>query len=202
MRNLILPLGLLAATPAWAHHPLGGEAPGTLFHGLLSGLAHPVIGVDHLAFVVLVGIAAAASGRMLLAPGAFILATMVGTLVQLGGIGLPLAELVIALSVVVLGAVLFLGRAVDGVPALGGFAFAGLFHGWAYGEAVLGSEMGPIGAYLAGFGLIQFAIAAGVAVTVTQLAAGPQAMRARLAAAVCCGIGVAFAVEALETLVL
>jgi urease accessory protein len=202
MRKLLLPLALLAATPAFAHHPMGFEAPQTVFHGLLSGLAHPVIGLDHLAFVVLVGLAAAASGRLLAGPVAFIAATLVGTALQLWGAVLPLAELAIAASVVALGAFLALGRPVSGPAALAGFAFAGLFHGWAYGAAVLGSEMGPIAAYLLGFAAIQLAIASGVALAARAAQAGAPAARARLAAAVCLGVGLVFLVEEIESLIL
>lgn len=203
MKRFLLPVALLAASPALAHHPLGGEAPQTIFHGLLSGLAHPVIGIDHLAFIVLVGIAAAVAGRGLTGPAAFIVATIAGTFIQLGGVELPLAELIIAGSVVVLGVLLVMGRQVAGAPALAGFALAGLFHGWAYGEAVIGSTPMPIVAYLAGFALIQFAIAAGVARLAAPLLAQPSgAVQARIAAAVCAGIGLAFLVENLESLIL
>ena len=41
---------LLTASPAFAHHAMGGGVPSTLGQGLLSGFGHPVIGVDHLAF--------------------------------------------------------------------------------------------------------------------------------------------------------
>ena len=41
--------------PALAHHPFGGETPRTIAEGLLSGLGHPVIGLDHLAFTVAIG---------------------------------------------------------------------------------------------------------------------------------------------------
>lgn len=205
-RRLLSPLlapALLAAAPALAHHPMGGEAPQTLAHGLLSGLAHPVIGLDHLAFVVLAGIAAALVGRNLAGAGAFVAATVVGTLVHLAGIGLPLAELVIAGSVVVLGALLVAGRTVAGPVALAGFGLAGLFHGWAYGEAVIGSEMTAVGAYLAGFGLVQFAIAWGVAQLTGRVLAAPNGpVTARLAAAICLGIGFAFAFEHVEGLIL
>lgn len=203
MKRLLLALPMLAATPALAHHPLGGEAPQTVFHGVLSGLAHPVIGIDHLAFIVLVGLAAAAAARSLTGPLVFIVATILGTFIQLGGIELPLAELVIAGSVVVLGAFLVLGRQVSGGAALAGFAFAGLFHGWAYGEAVVGSTPMPVVAYLAGFAVIQFVIAAGVARLASRVMANPQGMlQARLAAAVCVGIGFAFLVETVEHLIL
>lgn len=204
MRNLLLPLALLTATPALAHHPMGGEAPQTVVHGLLSGLAHPVIGLDHLAFVVLVGLASAASGRLLAGPLAFVFATMAGTLVQVGGLRLPASELVIAGSVVLLGALLLLGRRMSGQAALAGFAGAGLFHGWAYGEAVLGSKMAPVTAYLAGFCLIQFGIAAGVALVAAKAGATAdraQATGARLTAAIACGIGLASLAAEAERLI-
>lgn len=212
-RFLILPMSLLLAQPALAHHPLGDAAPQTLIEGLLSGLAHPVIGLDHLAFVVLAGIAAALAGIKL--PGfgwtgfkftgaaSFVAATVLGTLVHLAGIELPLAELVIAGSVVVLGLALLAARQVSGPLALVGFALAGLFHGWAYGEAVVGSEMVAVGAYLAGFGAIQTLLAWGVALLTARALAVPEGvMTARIAAAVCLGIGLTFAFDTVEGLIL
>lgn len=194
---------LFLASPALAHHPLGGDAPQTILHGLLSGLAHPVIGIDHLAFVVLVGLAAALAGRVLAAPMAFIGATLLGTAIHLAGVILPGAELIIAASVVILGGLLLLGRKVAGPLALIGFATAGLFHGWAYGEAVIGSTPMPIFAYLLGFGAIQFTIAVGIAILGgTLLAKAEGRMHARLAAAVCMGVGLVFAFESIEHMIL
>ena len=45
----------LAADPALAHHMMGGRMPATFGEGLLSGLGHPIIGLDH--FAALVGAA-------------------------------------------------------------------------------------------------------------------------------------------------
>lgn len=203
MTRFFIAPALLLASPAVAHHPLGGEAPQTVFHGLVSGLAHPVIGLDHLAFVVLVGLAAALAGRSLAGPFAFIAATLAGTAVHLAGVMLPLAELVITASVVGLGAALVMGRQVAGPVALAGFAVAGLFHGWAYGEAVIGSTPMPVFAYLLGFGVVQFAIAAGVALLAGRmLQQGQGALQARLAAAVCMGVGLAFLFETVEHMIL
>lgn len=199
---LILP-ALLAASPALAHHPMGGEAPQTIFHGLISGLAHPVIGLDHLAFIVLIGLAAAFASRSMTGPVAFIVATLAGTGVHLAGVTLPMAELVIMASVVILGALLVMGRQVSGPVALAGFAAAGIFHGWAYGEAVIGSTPMPVFAYLVGFGVIQFAIAAGVALfagKMVQQGEGP--VKARLAAAVCMGVGLTFLFETVEHMII
>ncbi len=36
---------------------------------------------------------------------------------------------------------------------------AGVFHGYAYGEAIVGAEMNPLVAYLAGFTVIQLLVA-------------------------------------------
>ncbi|NJN32344.1 MAG: hypothetical protein HC824_19395, partial [Synechococcales cyanobacterium RM1_1_8] len=36
----------LYAQPALAHHPLGGRLPTNAFEGLMSGLAHPILGLD------------------------------------------------------------------------------------------------------------------------------------------------------------
>lgn len=181
----------LATGPALAHHPLGGEVPATLAHGLISGVAHPMIGLDHLAFVVAVGIAATLIGRPLLAPLAFVAATVGGTLLHLASIGLPMVELVIALSIVALGAMVVLGRGVPATAFLAVFAVAGLFHGHAYGEAVFGAEPTPVLAYLAGFGLTQWLIAvaagalvgAGSFVTRSLDAAAPRLVGAAVAGA-------------------
>ena len=147
------------STSAFAHHPMDGKTPETFSQGLLSGIGHPIIGVDHLAFVVAVGIAAALAGSRFLSPLAFIVATLAGTALHLASVTLPAVELMIALSLVVLGAVVFMGKKLPTAALAAVFAVAGLFHGFAYGEAIFGAETTPLVAYLAGFGLTQYAIA-------------------------------------------
>ena len=191
-------LGALAAPtlfagPALAHHPLGGETPATAMHGLLSGIGHPVIGLDHLAFVVAVGIAASFTARPLLIPLFFVLATVAGTVVHLGAIDLPAVEAAIALSVAAIGLVLLSGRRVPTAALAALFAVAGLFHGHAYGEAIFGAEATPLAAYLVGFGLTQWAISAGAGMALgrgSRLAAGMENGAARLSGAMVAGAGV------------
>ena len=79
----------LSALPAFAHHPMGGATPSTMSEGLLSGIGHPIIGLDHLAFVVAMGVAAFLIGSRFLLPLFFILATIVGTGLHLQAINLP-----------------------------------------------------------------------------------------------------------------
>ena len=172
---------MIAATlPAAAHHPMGGATPATLWQGLLSGFAHPVIGLDHLAFVVAAGILAAPLAGRLLLPAAFVGAGLLAALWHVAGFDLPGAEIGVALSVVVLGGIALRGRDMAALPLALLFALAGLLHGYALAESVVGAEAHPIAAYLAAFGLVQYAIALGARAG-TRTLAGSQAALARVA---------------------
>ena len=148
----------LLSTSAFAHHPMGGKTPSTMTEGLLSGIGHPVLGLDHLAFVVAVGIAAVALGSRFVLPLFFIAATLAGTGLHLMAINLPLVEFVIAASVAAAGLLIASGKKLPLAVFAALFAVAGLFHGHAYGEAIFGAETTPVVAYLAGFGVTQYAI--------------------------------------------
>lgn len=151
--------GLMLSAPALAHHPMGGRTPGTLFEGLLSGLGHPIIGIDHFAFLLAIGLLAMGQRHRLLIPAGFVLMTVVGTLAQLAGVGLWSVEAMVAVSVLVAGGLLLANRTHHaGLLGLVGAA-AGLFHGHAYGESIVGAETTPLLAYLAGFSIVQFCIA-------------------------------------------
>jgi urease accessory protein len=41
------------------------------------------------------------------------------------------------------------------------FSIAGVFHGYAYGESIVGAETTPLSAYVIGFGVIQYLVAVG-----------------------------------------
>ncbi len=133
----MLTLGsMLLAAPASAHHAMGGATPSNGWEGLLSGLAHPVIGFDHLAFVVAAGLIAARHRRGAFIPIAFVAASLVGTGVHVLAWNLPAPELGIALSVLLIGALLVARR--ESLPiSLGLAALAGIFHGYAYGESIV-----------------------------------------------------------------
>ena len=194
-----LPL-LLAAAPAFAHHPLGGMVPDTFMHGLLSGIGHPVIGIDHFAFVVALGLAAAFMRNVWAPPLAAVAGMTAGCLLAVGSVALPIVEPVVALSVLLLGGMVLFGRSLSAPVAAALFAVAGIFHGAAYGEAVIGAEPTPVIAYLIGLAAVQMAIALGAAAIVRSVwkAASAAAVQPRLAGAVCAGIGLVFTVELLE----
>ena len=147
--------------PAQAHHAMGNATPGNLFEGFVSGLAHPIIGVDHLLFILAVGAAAYYFGRKFGTMCAFIGATLAGTVLHLYKTTLPYPDAWVALSLVILGILFFRAQLLRSRAALAFFALAGVAHGYAYGESIVGAEPTPLVAYLAGFTLIQLAIAAG-----------------------------------------
>lgn len=152
--------GLMAlCSPALAHHPMGGRTPGNFVEGLLSGLGHPIIGIDHFAFLLAIGLLAIGQRHRLLIPAGFVLMTVAGTLAHLAGVNLFSVEALVAASVLVAGGLLLANRHHRaGLLALLGAA-AGLFHGYAYGESIVGAESTPLLAYLAGFSLIQYCVA-------------------------------------------
>lgn len=149
----------LAAAPAWAHHFMDNALPGTLMQGLLSGLGHPLIGVDHAAFIVATGYFLARVKGGMWGVVALIAGSLLGAALHLSGIDIVGGEIGVALSVVVAGGLL-IGRWQIGLAWLsGGLALAGALHGHAYAEAIFGAEATPLGAYLAGFTLSQLGVA-------------------------------------------
>ena len=205
-RYALASLPLLAASivPAFAHHMEGGKLPHSFAAGLLSGVGHPIIGLDHFAFIAGVGIASAFLPRGIIAIIAFVAATVVGCALHLRGVTLPGAEIVISASVLLVGAAIMSGRVMPTIPAAVVFALAGLFHGYAYGEAIFGAEQTPVAAYLIGFAAIQTAIAATAILLTRSLASVRMASAtpARLAGAVIAGIGLTFMVQNIENIVI
>jgi len=192
--SVILALGVLAwiAEPAFAHHLMGGRTPASFAEGILSGLGHPIIGLDHFAAVVAVGCLAAAHRQAAALVLAFVLAMMAGVAVHVQGTTVPGAEILVAVSVIVLGALMLRERAMPGAAALALFALVGLVHGYALGESIYGAEPTPLYAYLFGLALIQGAIAlaaVGAAHWLTQQSA------MRLLGAGIAGIGLAVFVQ-------
>lgn len=149
------------ASPALAHHAMDGKLPTTFMQGLLSGLGHPVIGPDHLAFIVAIGIAAAVVPGSFGLIAAFIAASTAGVLLHLGAFDLPLAEVWVASSVIVAGAMVALGQRSGSAAWLALAVLAGLVHGYAFGESIVGADRGVLGAYLIGLAVVSAAVSLG-----------------------------------------
>lgn len=179
----------------------------TFTHGLLSGIGHPLLGFDHLFFILAVGIAARYTGNARSAPMAYIGAMLIGCLMMSYGVGLPLKEMIIGLSLLVVGAVVLSGRALSLLPAMSLFAAFGLFHGSAFGDSIAAQEA-AIGVqvligYLIGLGVLQYgvALAAGWAMAALFKATEAAAVQSRIAGAMVAGVGLFLTLENVEGVV-
>ena len=152
----------LAIEPALAHHPMGGVRPANFIHGLLSGIGHPILGFDHLAALVAAGCIAATQARGAPLVIGYVVATLVGAAAHVMQVTVPGVEILVALSVIGLGAVMVGPRPFAFGVALAVFVVAGAIHGYALGESIAGAEPTPLYAYFVGLALVQSAIALAV----------------------------------------
>lgn len=154
----------LYAQPALAHHPLGGRLPTNAFEGLMSGLAHPILGLDHFLFVLAIGLLALRVAVGLWLPVIFVLGGLGGAVLHWNAVSLSLGwvEIGVTGSLALAGFFLAQEAAPRSLMMLGLGAIAGLFHGYAFGEAIFGAEMTPLWSYLLGLTLVQLAVAAAV----------------------------------------
>lgn len=120
---------LLVALPAWAHEG-GGQAA-----GFVSGLLHPVSGLDHVLAMVAVGLWGAQLGApaIWLLPVAFPLVMAFGGFLGLMGVPVPGVEIGIALSAVLLGVVVATQSRPPLAVAVALVGFFAVFHGHAHG---------------------------------------------------------------------
>lgn len=186
----VIPFFLMTAA-ASAHHVMGGKMPTTFAEGFLSGLGHPVIGPDHLAFLLAIGVAVGVGGLNLVLPLLFVVASAIGVTLHVNGVNLPGAEIVVAVSVLFAGFLIARGRALPVSLWAILFAAAGLFHGYAFGESIFGAERSPLHAYLLGLIIVQSVLTVGTALLVRRRAGGVSAIAPRLAGAVIIGVGLA-----------
>ena len=159
----VLGMGSLAiAAPAFAHHPLGGQLPSNFIEGFLSGVGHPILGPDHFAFVVALGLVTALLNqpwrKLIWVPVSFAVVTLLGVGIHLMAWDVPAAESIVASTVILIGILMAFSHRVQALAVLGFGAIAGLFHGYAYGEAIVGAEPSPLLAYLMGLTIIQVGI--------------------------------------------
>jgi urease accessory protein len=177
------------ASPAWAHHVMGGKLPSTFLEGLLSGLGHPILGPEHLAVLLAVGVVVGASGLSLMLPAAFIAAMAAGVAVHVSGIALPAVEILVALTALLVGLLLAQGRALAAAGWAMLFAVTGFLNGYAFGESIYGAETAPLGAYLLGLVAVQSTLITGVALVVRKMRLSTRDLAPRLAGAAVVGAG-------------
>jgi len=143
--RLVFLAWLLAPAIASAH-TRGGEAS-----GFLSGLSHPVSGLDHVLAMIAVGLWGAQLGppAVWLLPVTFPMVMAFGGTLGLLGVKIPGIEIGIALSAIGLGAaVLFEARPKLGIAAVL-VGFFAIFHGHAHGTELPAGANGVL--YSLGF---------------------------------------------------
>ena len=136
--------------PAHAHHPFEGRVSESfnLIEGLISGLAHPIIGPDHFLFLLSIGLVGALSSRRWIP--ILLISGFSGTLCSLFvPILFPHVEVIVGLSLVcsVLTARGLINPAVM-LPLIA-------CHGYVLGQPMIGAEPTPLIAYLAGLSISQ-----------------------------------------------
>lgn len=171
VRLSLVSMFMVFASVAEAHHAMDGATPATFWQGLLSGLGHPIIGIDHFAAIFGVGALAAMQGASVRVVLAFVFAMLAGAAIHAGSVGIPASELFVALSLLAFAVVLFTRPSLPsaGIAAL--FAAGGFIHGYALGESIVGAEQGPLVAYFVGLAVIQSALAVLSFFVMKQLAA-------------------------------
>lgn len=184
----------LGSLPALAHHPLGGAKVTTFTQGLLSGLGHPVIGLDHLAFLLAFGAVAALFGGGARAIAAFMVASFAGVVLHLAHIGVPYVEPALAVTVMAAGLLLVTGGVRAGLPVFILAAAGGVLHGYALAESIVGVEATPLAAYLIGLTGIQTTLMTAAMLVARALFLSPAAgnQRARWTGGAVCLAGVYF----------
>ena len=138
----------LMSTPALAHVEPGAAS------GMLAGITHPFLGIDHLLAMLAVGIwsvLAANKGtgvnRIWLPALVFLGAMIAGGSLGVAGVILPAGETAIALSVLVLGLMIVTRIELGIKPGLALIAGFAIFHGQAHGIEATGA----IATYFTGF---------------------------------------------------
>lgn len=186
---------VLGCSPALAHHPFGmGDSSNlTALQGLLSGIGHPLLGPDHLLFLIaiaFIGLRKPTAWVLpLLATG--LLGSLASQFVPLPDAVAPWAEAIVSLSLALEGLI-----ALNKLPANLLLPLIGL-HGFLLGSTIVGAEPTPLLTYflglLVGQGALLLAACAGASRLREWLGANGQ----RLAAGIWMGIGMAFAWVAL-----
>jgi len=136
---------ILTPGVAFAHTGVGDTS------GFIHGFGHPISGLDHILAMVMVGVFAwQLGGRALwLVPMTFLVIMSIGGALGIAGIGVPFVEIGIALSVVVLGAIVAFNVKAPIAAAMGLVGLFAIFHGHAHG-AEIPEDAGGV-AYAAGF---------------------------------------------------
>lgn len=196
--GVISTAGLLAASllsPALAHHPFGMEDNTNLtaLQGLLSGIGHPLLGPDHLLFLLAIALIGLPRPRTWVLPllAAGLSGSVLSQFILLQDAVAPWAEALVSLTL-----------AAEGLMALLAMPTSFLFplvamHGFLLGNTIVGAEPTPLATYFLGLLIAQGALLLVVTSWSKAFLKRIGAQGQRLSAGIWIGIGMAFAWVAL-----
>jgi urease accessory protein len=153
---------LILSLPVQAHTGIGAA------HGLIDGLLHPLIGVDHLLVMLAIGLWASMRGgrAFWLFPVIFLMAMGMGAALHFAGITVIAAESWVAFSVLAAGVLVWRNTPMSSVLAVALVAVFALGHGYVHAaELTNGAD---VLAYSAGF-LLTTALLHGLGIAVGLL---------------------------------
>lgn len=181
---MLLPAMLVLAQAAQAHVNKGEAI------GFLSGLKHPISGLDHIVAMIAVGLWGAQLGApaIWMLPVAFPLVMAMGGMFGLLGVPLPGVEFGIAASAILLGAAVLLQLRPPLAVAAALVGFFAIFHGYAHGSELPAGQNGLL--YSIGFVVATGCLhAVGIAIGVVhRWGWGQRAIRATGAAIALVGV--------------
>ena len=188
-------VGLSLFSPAHAHHPFGmGDSTDlSALQGLLSGIGHPLLGPDHLLFLLAIALIGLPRPRTWVLPllAAGLGGSVLSQFIPLPDAVAPWAEALVSLTL-----------AAEGLMALFAIPSSLLLplvalHGFLLGSTIVGAEPTPLFTYFLGLLIGQGALLLVVTSWSQSLLERIGAQGQRLGAGIWMGIGMAFAWVAL-----
>ena len=131
-------VSLLIPNVGYSHHPLNGLIMQNFNDGFLSGIGHPILGLDHLTFIIGIGLISYLSSRFFNYSITFIGGTFLGLFSIIFGFYLPFYEIIISFTLLLLGYFILVKDQIRYKEFL--ILLFGVFHGWAYG-AIFSDEV-------------------------------------------------------------
>ena len=189
--GLLALFGLSHGHPALAHHPfaMGDSSELNTIQGFVSGVGHPLLGPDHLLFLIAIGFVGLTKPLRWVMP--LLTVGLVGSMAS-QFISLPSslevwAEALVSLSLVVEGCVIL-----NILPSWLLLPSVGL-HGYLLGAAIVGAEPTPLFAYFLGLVIAQGIFLTLIALASKRFSSWAAASHKTVLAGIWIGIGTAFA---------
>ena len=132
----------LFATLLFVSPALYAHTGGHIDHSLISGLLHPLTGIDHLLVLMAVGLIAAKQGgkAVFTFPAVFLALMIAGALLNTIAVHIPFVESFIALSLMAFGLLVNINQKQRARILFLGMSFFAVFHGYVHAAEIPGDS--------------------------------------------------------------